>query len=64
MRVTDTFAEMFSAESQAKRLREEADRHDGLARRARVDGDSWDEAKCRAKAMELRRQARRLEAGL
>lgn len=46
---------------QSTRLREEADRLDRLADAARLEGDGWDEAELRARAVQHRRQARRYE---
>lgn len=47
--------------SYAEQLREEAKRLDRLADAAKAEGDTWDEADLRSKAMDARRRARQLE---
>lgn len=49
-------------EDLAKSRRGEAEYHDRLADAARRDGDFEDEAACRRRAREARRQARRYES--
>lgn len=51
-------------EVKAEDLRTKAARLDRLAFAASSEGDSWDAAQCAAEAMELRREARRLEASV